>query len=195
SDVTTGLQGTSFTLKKDGETIKLESRLISRYKVGYLAFIAAFALQLGLTKEQVRAGVAKTQPFKHRMQPYQLGGAWVIDDTYNGNLEGIRAGTRLLAEVPAQRKIYVTPGLVDQGDETARIHREVGRLIAEANPDIVVLMKNSVTGYIKEGLKAGGFDGELRIEPDPLDFYTNLNHFVASGDLVVMQNDWPDNYA
>ncbi|MGH7193495.1 MAG: Mur ligase family protein, partial [Candidatus Saccharimonadales bacterium] len=69
SDVTTGLQGTSFTLKKDGETIKLESRLISRYKVGYLAFIAAFALQLGLTKEQVRVGVAKTQPFKHRMQP------------------------------------------------------------------------------------------------------------------------------
>jgi hypothetical protein len=32
------------------------------------------------------------------------------------------------------------------------------------------------------------------IETDPLNFYTNLNLFVATGDLVVMQNDWPDNY-
>ncbi len=30
------------------------------------------------------------------MRPYQLAGAWIVDDTYNGNLEGIRAGTRLL---------------------------------------------------------------------------------------------------
>jgi UDP-N-acetylmuramyl pentapeptide synthase len=129
------------------------------------------------------------------MQPYQLQGAWVIDDTYNGNLEGIRAGTVLLAELPAKRKIYVTPGLVDQGAEKERVHKEVGRLISEAQPDMVVLMRNSVTGYIEEGLKAGGYSGEVRIETQPLEFYTNLSHFVATGDVVVMQNDWTDNYA
>ena len=60
---------------------------------------------------------------------------------------------------------------------------------------MVLLMKNSDTEYIKAGLKKGGFKGELQVNEDPLEFYTNLNHMVASGDLVVMQNDWPDNYA
>jgi UDP-N-acetylmuramoyl-tripeptide--D-alanyl-D-alanine ligase len=129
------------------------------------------------------------------MQPYQLAGAWIVDDTYNGNLEGIRAGTELLKELPARRKVYVTPGLVGQGQEKQRVHLEVGQLIAHARPDLVVLMQNSVTDYIKQGLAKAKFQGELQIETNPLEFYTNLTHFVAAGDLVVMQNDWTDNYA
>lgn len=195
SQVKVGLDGTWFTLKKGSKSLKLKTGLVGRHQLGFVTFAAALALEFGLTEDQVRAGVAKTEPFEHRMRPYELSGAWIIDDTYNGNLEGIRAGTRLLAELEAARKVYVTPGLVDQGDETARIHREVGQLIADAKPDLVVLMKNSVTDYIKQGLKAANFKGELRVEEDPLDFYSNLKHFVASGDLVLMQNDWPDNYA
>lgn len=189
------LSGTSFVIKKGKKSLSLQSGLVGHHQVGYLAFVAALALKLGLSESQVQAGIAKTKPFEHRMQPYQLAGAWIIDDTYNGNLEGIRAGTRLLHDIKAQRKIYVTPGLVDQGEETEHVHTEMGKLIAAAQPDLVVLMKNSVTELIKQGLTAGKFKGELRIETNPLDFYTNLGHFVATGDLVVMQNDWPDNYA
>lgn len=191
----TDLDGTGFTLTKGKKSLKLHSDLVGKHQVGFLAFAAAFALELGLTEAQVTDGIAKTKPFAHRMQPYRLGGAWVIDDTYNGNLEGIRAGTELLRDLPAQRKIYVTPGLVDQGEETKAVHQEMGRLIAAARPDLVVLMQNSVTDHIKHGLEDAGYQGDLQIEPHPLDFYTNLTHFVATGDLVVMQNDWTDNYA
>ena len=194
-DVNISLQGTHFNLVKGRHTLALRSSLVGRHQIGFLSLVATLALQLGLTSEQVQAGIAKTKPFEHRMQPYQLGGAWIIDDTYNGNLEGLRAGTQLLFELSAKRKIYVTPGLVDQGAEKERVHLEAGRLIAAAQPDIIVLMQNSVTDFIVLGLREAGFNGELRIEADPLDFYTNLNHFVAAGDLVLLQNDWTDNYA
>jgi UDP-N-acetylmuramoyl-tripeptide--D-alanyl-D-alanine ligase len=190
-----GLEGTRFTLKKGKRSINLASGLVGRHQIGFLAFAAAFGLQLGLKTKQIQAGIAKTAPFEHRMQPYQLGGAWIVDDTYNGNLEGIRAGTQLLKDIDAKRKIYVTPGLVDQGEETVRVHREMGKLIAAAKPDLVVLMSNSTTKHIKAGLKKAKFKGEVRVETDPLEFYTNLAHFVAAGDLAVMQNDWTDNYA
>lgn len=193
--VVTEISGTSFELHKGKKVLKLQSGLVGRHQLGFLTFVAALALEFGLSETQVRAGIAKTQPFEHRMQPYQLSGAWVVDDTYNGNLEGIRAGTQLLQDLSAKRKIYVTPGLVDQGVETERIHLEVGKLIAAAQPDIVILMQNSATPYIQQGLETAVYSGEVRVEKDPLDFYTNLTHFVAAGDLVVMQNDWTDNYA
>lgn len=195
STVKPSLEGTSFVMKKGSKSLKLHSGLIGRHQVGFLALVAALTLELGLTDKQIQAGIAQTKPFEHRMQPYQLNGAWIIDDTYNGNLEGIRAGTELLRELPAQRKLYITPGLVDQGEETERVHREMGELIAVATPDLVVLMQNSVTDYIKAGLDSAHFTGDLQVETNPLDFYTNLNHIVAAGDLVLMQNDWTDNYA
>lgn len=195
TDVYVSLGGMDFKLTKGRQSLKLTTSLVGRHQLGFLALVAALALQLGLDFEQVRAGVAKTRPFEHRMQPYELAGGWVIDDTYNGNLEGLRAGTQLLAELPAKRKIYVTPGLVDQGDQREPVHIAAGKLIAASGADLVVLMKNSVTGYIQRGLSEAGYAKEIRIEENPLEFYTNLNHFVARGDLVLMQNDWTDNYA
>ena len=56
-----------------------------------LSLAAALGFELGLTPKQIEAGVANTMPYEHRMQPYVLAGAWIIDDTYNGNIEGIRA--------------------------------------------------------------------------------------------------------
>jgi UDP-N-acetylmuramoyl-tripeptide--D-alanyl-D-alanine ligase len=195
SQVKTDIHGLSFTMKHGKKTMHLKSELIGKYQVGPLAFVAAFAEQLGLHIADIEAAIGTTRPFEHRMQQYPLGGAWVIDDTYNGNIEGIRAGTELLAELPAKRKIYVTPGLVDQGRETRVVHEQMGAYIAKAKPDVVVLMKNSVTHHIQHGLKSADFKGELVIEDNPLRFYTSLSLFVAAGDLLVMQNDWPDNYA
>jgi UDP-N-acetylmuramoyl-tripeptide--D-alanyl-D-alanine ligase len=195
SNVKVSLTGTTFDIEKGTRKLSLSSELVGRHQVTYLVFVAALALHLGLSSKQVREGIAKTKPFEHRLQPYELNGAWIIDDTYNGNLEGIRAGTTLLKDLKATRKIYVTPGLVDQGEETERVHHEMGRLIAHSGPDQVVLMKNSVTKYIQQGLELAGYKGKVEVNSDPLDFYLNLKHLVASGDLVVMQNDWPDNYA
>jgi UDP-N-acetylmuramoyl-tripeptide--D-alanyl-D-alanine ligase len=126
------------------------------------------------------------------MELRRVGGAYVIDDAYNGNLQGIKAGLSLLSDLPAKRKIYVTPGLVDQGKDTAKIHNEIGKLILDANPDKVVLIKNSVTDDILAGMK--GYSGEVIIETNPLPFYLNLDKFLATDDLLLMQNDWPDNY-
>lgn len=194
SDLAIDLNGTRFKLKKDKTHIDVRSGLIGKHLVGVLATTAVLANRLGLTPKQIESGLARTVPYEHRMQPYKLGGAWIIDDAYNGNIQGVQAGTELLASLKAKRKIYVTPGLVDQGDESATIHERMGRLIASAAPDIVVLMRNSVTEHITTGLREGGYEGELVIQPDPLKFYTNLDQFVAAGDIVMLQNDWTDNY-
>jgi UDP-N-acetylmuramoyl-tripeptide--D-alanyl-D-alanine ligase len=194
NNVKVALEGTSFSLSNSAEKMSLHSGLLGEHLVGALSAAAAIASELGLTPKEIAAGIAKTAPYEHRMQPYRLAGGWVIDDAYNGNIEGIKAGTELLSQLSATRKIYVTPGLVDQGAETQRVHVLAGQLIAKAEPDIVVLMNNSVTEYIREGLSQAGFRGEVRVEERPLQFYTHLEHFLAAGDICMLQNDWTDNY-
>lgn len=194
SNVKNTIMGTQFTMKKGSQKLVLKSGLLGIHNVGPLAVVAVIAMKLGLSISQIEAGVAKTAPFEHRMQPRKVGSAWVIDDTYNGNIDGMKAGLELLATLPAKRRIYVTPGLVDQGVDTVKVHKELGRAIAVAQPDKTVLMQNSVTKSICVGMEEAGYKGELIIEKDPLRFYTNLDHILANGDLLLMQNDWPDNY-
>lgn len=194
SDIQISINGVSFKMKKDGRMLGLKSGLLGVHQVGPLAAAAAIADTLGLSAGQIEKGVAKVKPFEHRMHPRQAAGAWIIDDTYNGNIEGMLAGLRLLKELPAKRKIYVTPGLVDQGKESPEVHRKLGRIIAQTEPDIVVLMRHTVTDDIVDGIRDKQYSGRLVIEEDPLNFYNHLDQFIANGDLVLLQNDWPDNY-
>ncbi|HEY1835859.1 MAG TPA: Mur ligase family protein, partial [Candidatus Saccharimonadales bacterium] len=66
------ISGTSFELRKGKRSLQLTSSLLGRHQLGPLALAAALGLELGLSEEQVVAGIAKTAPFEHRMQPYQL---------------------------------------------------------------------------------------------------------------------------
>ncbi len=188
------LHGMMFTMHKQKNTLKLNTKLVGRHLLAPLSLAVAIADTIGLKDELITKGVASTKPFKHRMRPYRIGDAWIIDDTYNGNFEGMVAGLALLSRLTGKRKIYVTPGLVEQGDLKESVHIELGKTIAESFPDIVVLMQNSATTYITDGLTQASFRGELKIETHPLEFYSNLDYIVVAGDIVLMQNDWSDSY-
>jgi UDP-N-acetylmuramoyl-tripeptide--D-alanyl-D-alanine ligase len=190
----TAIDGTDFQIVNGKNIINVHTSLIGLHTVGVTAAAVAIADDFGLTNKQIEAGLYKIQAFEHRMEPKPLNGAWLIDDTYNGNSEGARAGLEFLKAIQAKRRIYVTPGLVEQGDQTEQVHIHIGEQAA-SSADIVVLMKNSVTEYITKGLHDKHFKGQLLEVDDPLDFYENLDQFVAAGDVVLMQNDWTDNYA
>jgi len=195
SEVIVSINGTNFLMKKGSNTIKVKSKLLGRHNVGPLGLAAAIAFSLGMNKEDIESAISKTSAFEHRMQPRNINGAWIIDDTYNGNLEGFKAGLCLLSELDAKRKIYVTPGLVDQGEETQRVHYEIAKAINNANPNIVVLMKNENTEFIYGVLQELKFSGQIIMETNPLEYYKNIDQFIAAGDLILMQNDLPDAYS
>lgn len=193
-DIKVGPDGLSMSCRTKLREYNLESGLLGKHQVGPLGLAVILSEKFELSKEQIEAGIRKTKAFQHRMQPYLLHGATIIDDTYNGNLEGILAGLELLAELKATRKIYVTPGLVDQGIESDNVHRQIARKIAQIKPTKLILMKNSSTIIILNELKKLGYKGDLFVETQPLEFYKNLDQFVCAGDVVLMQNDWTDNY-
>lgn len=195
SDIKTSIDGVVFKMKKRGKELRINSALLGAHQIGPISFAAALAVdKFGLTKTQVERNIRQIKAYKHRMKPSYVNGAWIIDDTYNGSLGGFRAGLALLADLTAKRKIYVTPGLVDQGSKTKEVHEEIGKLIATSNPDKLVLFDNSVAEIIKQSAINNGYSNEIEVVDDPLNFYMNLMHYIAKGDVVLMQNDWTDNY-
>ncbi len=185
----TNLDGLSFKFKDNN----FRSKLLGVHQVGPLVCVIDIAFKLGLSIEQIQKGVSKTKPFSHRLEPKESDGVVIIDDSYNGNPDGARVSIEFLKNIKA-RRFYITPGLVEMGSKTKEIHKEIGKMLALAGIEKVVLIKNSVTGYIEEGLKENDFKGELIWFDFAPDAYNSIPSITISGDVVLLQNDWPDQY-
>ena len=190
----TGLDGTAFTLVNDGAKLELKSALLGLHQIGPLAVAVNIALNLGLSFNQVVDGVAKTRPFEHRLEPKESGGVVTLDDSYNGNPDGVRVIIEFLASLQDHRRFYVTPGLVEMGNKTEEVHKQIGRSLAQAQIEKVILIKNSVTPYIETGLQEEKYAGEVMWFDDALKAFAALPHLTVKGDVVLLQNDWPDQY-
>lgn len=192
----TGLDGTSFSLTRGDVRIDAKSQLLGLHQVGPLAAAADIASHLGLSPGEIEAGIAKTASFEHRLQPrIDHDGVVTLDDSYNGNPDGVAAVIDFLAGLKGYRRFYVTPGLVEMGPRTEEVHRHIGERLARAGIEKVVLIKNSVTPFIERGLKDAKYAGEIVWFEDALVAYGALPHLTVKGDVVLLQNDWPDQYA
>lgn len=191
----TGLSGTSFTLSRNNTELELESSLLGLHQIGPLAAAADLAIELGLSSQEVADGMRKTKPFEHRLEPKKnANGVITLDDSYNGNPDGVRSVIEFLASLKGHRRWYVTPGLVEMGSRKEAVHVETGKSLARAHIEKIVLIKNSVTPYIEKGLHEQGYGGEIMWFDDALFAFSALPHMTVRGDVILLQNDWPDQY-
>lgn len=173
----------------------LKTQLLGEYAGALMDGVEAVARRLGMTQEAVRIGAAGILPIEHRLQPIQgKHNMLIIDDSYNGNPDGVSEAVRVLARYTDRRKVYITPGLVEMGERSATVHRQIGRELAPI-ADLVVLVKNSVTPYIKEGLVKAKFNKKNILEyASSEEVYSHMTDFARPNDVILFQNDWPDNY-
>lgn len=190
----TGLDGTVVDFSHAGNSLRAHSKLLGLHNVGPLSAAADIASHLGLSDEEIRHGISHTKPFDNRMQPRVEGGVTMIDDSYNGNPDGARVAIEFLKNLEGRRRWYVTPGLIEMGSRMEEVHRTIGQQLAEAGIEKVVLIRNSVTPFIGQGLQEAGYKGELVWFDDARSTYTALPTLTEEGDVVLIQNDWPDRY-
>lgn len=195
-DAKNDLTGTSFVLMKGDAAFQAHSGLLGLHQIGPLAAAADIGFCLGLSVQEIERGIGLTKPFDHRLKPKaDAAGVVTLDDSYNGNPDGVKAVIEFLASLQGCRRWYVTPGLVEMGSRTNVVHKEIGNRLAQAHIEKVVLIKNSVTPFLAEGLREAHYKGEILWFDDALSAFAALPHLTIKGDVVLLQNDWGDQYA
>ncbi len=186
----------SFTIRSAiGASYETRTALLGNYAVGAIAGAIAVAERLGLTHDEILRGIAMIRPIPHRLEPFLASGnVLVIDDSYNGNPNGAREAIATLGRFTDRRKIYCTPGLVEMGAMKKKTHESIGAQLAKT-ADLVILITTSATRHIKHGLLAAGFNKNNIVEfPTARAAHAALPSILVSGDVILFQNDWPDNY-
>ena len=183
SNVEATLESLAFDMQLGDETLHLETKVLGSFNTINLEASILVADALGMSSEEIVQGVSALESVEHRLQRIDAGGKIILDDGYNGNIDGMLEGVRLLSLHPG-RKVIVTPGLVES---TEALNME---LIEGINKvcDIAI-----VTGQLNAEL----FEKNLTVNEkimlsDKSQLTKVLGERTRAGDIILFANDAPN---
>lgn len=181
-------QGCRFDLVTDSDRVRIETALLGRHNVLNIVLCAALAHKMGISLAEIAYAVRGLRPVPHRLEATTAGGITIIDDSYNANIEGVGCALEVLAAFKG-RKVLYTQGIVELGHKQREINRKLGKLAA-AVADVVMLSGVNARA-IADGLREGGFGGEIHRYSGLSEAREAFKTLLRNGDVLLIQNDIP----
>ena len=197
TNIKTNIEETSFTIHTPEGKTKINIPLVGEHHVANFLAASAVALQLGLTLSEIRERARLLLPTPHRMQIKKVGNMTFIDNSYNTNPKSAESSLNLLASFKKNRKIVITPGFVELGNEASRANQDFGNSIKCIADEVIIVGENAKKDLL-EGMKA--------ITPHPEDevhFASSTKEAIQLAQrltmgvetVVLLENDLPDQYS
>ncbi|MCU1538085.1 MAG: UDP-N-acetylmuramoyl-tripeptide--D-alanyl-D-alanine ligase [Humibacillus sp.] len=174
----------AYTLVTPVGQARIALRQSGAHHIGNSLAVAAVALELGLSLDQVVAGLGAADAVSRwRMElTDRPDGVLVVNDAYNANPDSVRAALDAVAAMAVSgRRWAVLGGMLELGDEAPAEHHGVGRYAAERGFDELVA--------VGEGARevAAAFPGAHWV-PDTDAAHDLLAPALESGDVVLLKS-------
>lgn len=147
----------------------------------------------GMTPAEIKRGEKffRSVPSRFEITTKRYGMA-VIDDSYNSNEKSFAEAVAYLGRQKKFTRILVTPGLLELGSESDKIHEQLGKGVI-GNTNLVILVgKNERTSSLEKGI-----DGKVKIIwiEKTLSFMKAVKELkLGKEPLVLIENDVPENH-
>ncbi|HEY1646639.1 MAG TPA: UDP-N-acetylmuramoyl-tripeptide--D-alanyl-D-alanine ligase [Terracidiphilus sp.] len=115
----------------------------------------AVALEAGVELDAAIAALEALTAGDKRGQLIEIGGATILNDSYNSNPEALRSMIQTLAARPAGRRILVAGEMLELGEHSPALHAACGHAAAEAGLDFVLGVRGNAE-HLAASACAGG---------------------------------------
>lgn len=192
-DVSQDMAGVNFTLHLDGKDFSVETKLLGRHIPSIMTLCAALAFELGVSAREIVDVCSTIEPVPHRLELiYKNDQMLIIDDAYNANIAGAENALIALGGFDGWKKVIITPGLVELGEEEKPFNIELGRKIGSVCDFAFLIGERGV--FLKEGAMASGMAEENILLVESTDVAVSKLRSLPGRLAVLFENDLPDNY-
>jgi UDP-N-acetylmuramoyl-tripeptide--D-alanyl-D-alanine ligase len=181
-NIKSSLEGIEWDLEIEGKYYHFTSKILGEFNAINISLAIYTALEFIKDIEKLQEKVSKLEPIPHRLQKIEVGGKIIIDDSFNGNIEGMLKSFKIIKEYPG-RKVIVTPGIVEG---TKEMNEKLAKAINNTF-DLAI-----ITGNINKKTLCSN----ITIDKISLKDKSKLEKILADvtnpGDLIIFSNDAPD---
>lgn len=187
-------QGTAFVIVWHDAEYRGTTSLYGENALSNLLAAFTMACELGANPEFVLAVIRNMEPVDNRLQRVKTGGVTYLRDAYNSNPVGFRDACAVVRSLTSQRRIVVTPGMIELGPKQYSENVRAGEVVA-ASCDVAWVVGPTNREALLEGLRRGGMkDDSIRVFDTRDAALDSLSRVVQDGDAVLIENDLPDLY-
>ena len=118
------------------------------------------ALSMGMYFDDIKRGLLNFEGVKMRQQILNIDGVNIIDDSYNASPDSVKSSISVLRAMRSEgRNIVVMSDMLELGEDSKKIHYDLGKYIAVEGIDILV-----TTGELAKFIHDGASDAALPIK-------------------------------
>ena len=177
------LDGIWFDVEVAGVIEHFHAPILGSFNAINLTAVILVSHYLGMSIHEIKMAFESLPQVEHRLQKIEAGGKIIIDDSFNGNLEGMLEAVNICSN-HLGRRVIITPGLVESTDEANIL---LAKAINE-NFDFVIL-----TGSLNTHLLSSNIDKDkVFILKDKSLMENTLARTTRAGDLILFANDAPN---
>lgn len=177
-DILIGSVSTEFTLCCRGEEYDFEIPMLGRHNVSNTLAAIAAGLTLGLSVEDIQRGISSLTTTKMRFEVIRRDGLTIVNDAYNASPASMRVAIKTASEIYSGRLIAVLGDMLELGDISEAVHREIGAELVENKFDTLITL-----GELGKFIAAGARDAGLK------NVYTFDTHEDAAKKILELVRD------
>lgn len=176
---------TKFKLKYGGEIYDFEIPVTGRHNVSNALAAIAAAVSLGITIEKIRKGFSTMAKSKMRFETIRRDGVTIINDAYNASPASMRAAIQTVAEIYDGRKIAVLGDMLELGEISEKVHREIGAELVKNNFDTLITL-GELGKFIADGAKDSGMEN-IFVTSTHEEAAKKILSILREGDIILFK--------
>lgn len=184
--------GTEFTISREGISYQGFTKMHGRSALSNIAATFTMACALGAKPELVLAIIRDIAAVSNRLEVKDYGSFVQINDAYNSNPIGFEYALEVLRDMPGERKILVTPGMIELGHLRDEENKKIAVKAAKVC-DLVLIVNELNKKSLMSGLQEGGLDSSkvmyFETRDEALSYYQSIR---KDNDVLLLENDLPD---
>lgn len=181
--VKSNLDGLWFDMELNGNIEHFYAPILGSFNAINLAAVILVANYLKMSVIEINEALATLPQVEHRLQKIEANGKIIIDDSFNGNLEGMLEAINISSTYTG-RKVIITPGLVESTDQAnILLAKEIDKVF-----DFVIITGSLNSNILKSNIK----EDKVFVLKDKTKLESILANSTKSGDLILFANDAPN---
>jgi UDP-N-acetylmuramoyl-tripeptide--D-alanyl-D-alanine ligase len=149
------LDGLHVRYRAGEREVELTLHLLGAHNASNALAGLAVALEAGVELDAAVAALQSLTAGDKRGEVIEIGGATILNDSYNSNPEALRSMIRTLAARPAKRRILVAGEMLEMGEHGPALHAACGCAAAEAGLDLVAGVQGNAEHLAAAACKGG----------------------------------------
>ena len=167
------------------ERLPIELELEGDHFVSDAMAAVAVGLELGVSEEQIRLGLAQFHNMEGRQETFEAAGCTIIKDCYNAGPESMIAALNVLGSKKT-RRIAVLGDMLELGDRTPAEHYRLGRIAAE-KADVVFAYGPNAERVISGALTGGADHEKAKSFGTHSELAAALKRTTRPGDVILFK--------